>query len=107
MPAHTTLYVRRKLYSQINGFDTSYRIAADYLSILQLFSLNDFKAIYISEVLVKMRVGGASNKSLRAIFKKTIEDWRALRACKHTVTSSIKALMYKNFSKISQFILFK
>jgi len=58
MPPHPTLYVRRAWYQRIGGFDTRYRIAADYLSILQLFSQPGFKAVYLPEVLVTMRLGG-------------------------------------------------
>jgi glycosyltransferase involved in cell wall biosynthesis len=102
MPAHPTLYVRREWYSRISGFDITYRIAADYLSVLQLFSQPDFKTVYIPEVLVTMRTGGASNKSFEAIAKKSREDWRALRSCEFGVLGALRAMMWKNLSKISQ-----
>ena len=75
MPPHPTLYVRRECYERIGGFDTRYRIAADYFCILQLFSQPNFKAVYLPEVMIKMRLGGASNRSLGAILRKSIEDW--------------------------------
>jgi glycosyltransferase involved in cell wall biosynthesis len=104
MPAHPTLYVRREWYSKIGGFDISYRIAADYLSILKLFTQPRFKSEYISDVLVTMRLGGASNKSIKAIVKKSKEDWRALRSCGFSVSSALRAITWKNLSKLSQFI---
>jgi glycosyltransferase involved in cell wall biosynthesis len=103
MPAHPTLYVRRDWYSKIGGFDISYRIAADYLSILKLFTHPDFKTVYIPNVLVTMRLGGASNKSVKAIFKKSREDWRALRSCDFSMPSALRAIAWKNLSKLSQF----
>ncbi len=103
MPAHPTLYVRRNWYSKIGGFDISYRIAADYLSILKLFTQPGFKAEYIPEVLVNMRLGGASNKSVKAIINKSKEDWRALRSCNFSVLSALRAIVWKNLSKLSQF----
>lgn len=107
MPAHPTLYVRREWYSRIGGFDTSYRIAADYLSILKLFSQPNFKTVYIPDVLVTMRLGGASNKSVKAIVNKSKEDWRALRSCDFSIPSALRAMMWKNLSKLSQFDWFK
>lgn len=104
MPPHPTLYVRREWYLQIGGFDINYRIAADYLSILKLFTQPGFKAEYIPEVLVKMRIGGASNKSLDAIFTKSKEDWRALRSCYFSVARAIRAIAWKNLSKLTQFV---
>jgi glycosyltransferase len=35
MPPHPTLYVRREWYARIGGFDTRYRISADYDCILR------------------------------------------------------------------------
>ena len=103
MPAHPTLYVRRDWYSKVGGFDISYRIAADYLSILKLFIQPGFKAEYIPNVLVTMRLGGASNKSIKAIVKKSKEDWRALRSCGFSVTTALRAITWKNLSKLTQF----
>lgn len=103
MPPHPTLYVRREWYERIGGLDTRYRIAADYLSILQLFSQPGFKAAYLPEVLVKMRLGGASNRSLNAIVRKSREDWRALRSTRVGVFGGVGALVWKNLSKIGQF----
>lgn len=103
MPAHPTLYVRRDWYSKIGGFDISYRIAADYLSILKLFTQPEFKTVYIPEVLVTMRMGGASNKSIQAMIKKSKEDWLALRSCGFSVPSALRAIAWKNLSKLSQF----
>ena len=103
MPAHPTLYVRREWYERIGGFDTRYRIAADYLSILQMFSQSDFKSIYLPEVLVKMRLGGESNKSLKNLMRKTAEDWRALRSTGVGALGGAGALVWKNLSKLGQF----
>jgi glycosyltransferase len=103
MPAHPTLYVRREWYECIGGFDTSYHIAADYLSILKLFMNPEFKTVYIPNVLVTMRLGGASNQSLKAIIKKTKEDWRVLRICGYNKTNALCAIVWKNLSKLAQF----
>ena len=104
MPPHPTLYVRREWYERIGGFDTRYRIAADYASILQLFSHSEFKALHLAEVLVRMRLGGASNRSARAVLNKMGEDWRALRESGAGVAQTATALVGKNLSKLGQFL---
>lgn len=101
MPAHPTLYVRREWYQRIGGFDTRYRIAADYDSILRLFSQPGFRAVYLPRVMVKMRVGGASNRSLRNIMRKSREDLLALQ---RSGVGGWGALAAKNFSKLGQFL---
>lgn len=103
MPPHPTLYVRREWYERIGGFDINYRIAADYFSVLQLFSQPGFRAVHLPEVLVKMRVGGASNRSLKNIIRKSHEDYYALRRSKFGLLPAFMALGIKNFSKLGQF----
>ena len=101
MPPHPTLYVRRSVYEQIGLFDTSFRIAADYDFILRLLGRKKRGVRYIPEVLVKMRVGGASNRSLRNIVRKSSEDLRALRSNR---VGGVGALIWKNLSKLPQFL---
>lgn len=101
MPPHPTLYVRRSVYEQIGLFDTSFRIAADYDFILRLLGRENRGVRYIPEVLVKMRVGGASNRSLRNIVRKSSEDLRALRSNR---VGGVGALIWKNLSKLPQFL---
>lgn len=103
MPPHPTLYVRREWYERIGGFDINFCIAADYLSILNLFTQPDFKAVYLPMVLVKMRLGGASNKSLKAMIRKTGDDWRALRRSNFSIYDAVRAIAWKNLSKLGQF----
>jgi glycosyltransferase len=99
MPPHPTLYIRRELYDRVGGFDTKYRIAADYDSILKLFSDPDLVSVYIPEVLVKMRTGGASNRSLSNIIQKSREDLHALRSSN---VGGLVTLIAKNVRKIGQ-----
>lgn len=99
MPPHPTLYIRRELYDRLGGYDTRYRIAADYDFILKLFSDPDLVSVYIPAVLVKMRTGGASNRSLRNIFQKSREDWDALRKSK---VGGAFTLLGKNLRKVGQ-----
>ena len=101
MPPHPTFYVRREVYEQFGVFDTSFRIAADYDCMLRFLVRAKLECVYIPRVLVKMRVGGASNRSLGNIIRKSAEDYRAL---KQNGAGGLPALMWKNFSKLPQFI---
>ena len=69
MPAHPTFYARRKHYDSKRNFNLNFKISADYDLMLRLLWKKKIKACYIPEVLVKMRVGGKSNRSLKNIFK--------------------------------------
>ena len=103
MPPHPALYVRREWYERLGAFDIRYRIAADYLCMLRFLSHQDFKVVYLPEVLVRMRVGGASNRSLKNIIRKSREDLRALRETGVGAFGGFGALAWKNLSKLNQF----
>lgn len=100
MPPHPTLFVRKSLLEQCGLYDTSYRIAADYKLILTLFSRDEIAVGYVPKTLVKMRVGGESNRSLGQIRRKSGEDYRALT---ETGVGGAFTLAAKNLRKIGQF----
>ena len=100
MPPHPTLFVRRSVYERLGGFDTRYRIAADYDLILRFLGQGRLQPAYIPEVLVRMRLGGVSNRSLGNILRKSAEDYRALR---RNAVGGLGALCWKNLSKLGQF----
>jgi glycosyltransferase involved in cell wall biosynthesis len=102
MPPHPTLFLRKNIYERYGVFDTSFKISADYDAMLRYLKFGQIKLAYVPEVLVKMRVGGESNRSPRSIFRKSSEDLRALR--KNNV-GGIGTLIAKNLRKFPQFLV--
>lgn len=74
MPPHPTFFVRRKYYEQFGNFHIELRSAADYELMLRFLLRHQLRPSYIPEVLVKMRMGGNSNASLRGRLKANAED---------------------------------
>ena len=79
MPPHPTFYVKREVYETYGGFNTSFRISADYESILRFLVRFRISTFYIPLVLIRMRFGGESNKSIRNVIRKSVEDFRAMQ----------------------------
>lgn len=102
MPPHPALFIRRQVIENHGAYNTDFRIAADYDAILRWFGRGQVCAAYIPEVLVKMRVGGESNRSLGQIIRKSREDYRALRS---NNMGGLGALAMKNVSKLPQFFI--
>lgn len=100
MPPHPTFYVRCSVYQRLGLFDTRYRISADYDSIVRFLFAGRIRAVYIPAVLVCMRVGGISNRSLRTIVRKSAEDLQIMR--RHRL-GGVRTLLLKNVSKVAQF----
>lgn len=101
MPPHPTLYLRREVFETFGVYDTSYRIAADYDAMLRYLIKGRINLAYIPEVLVKMRIGGESNRSISKIILKSREDYRAIRS---NGAGGIGTLAMKNLSKVTQFL---
>lgn len=100
MPPHPTFYVKREIYEKYGMFDTSFEIAADYDSILRFLGKHQISTAYIHGVLVKMRLGGVSNRDLKSILRKSGEDYRAL---KKNDIGGHRVVFMKNISKVAQF----
>ena len=98
MPPHPTLFVRKGLLES-PAFDVSYQISADYDSILKVFGAYGLNIRYIPEVLVDMRMGGVSNRSLTNVIKKMREDLTIIKA--HNI-GGINTLTCKNLRKFPQ-----
>jgi glycosyltransferase len=64
MPPHPTFYVRREVLQKFGGFNTAMGSAADYELMLRILLRYQQQAAYIPKVLVHMRTGGTSNRSL-------------------------------------------
>lgn len=101
MPPHPTLFLRREVFERFGAYNTDFRIAADYEAILRWLTKGQIRLAYIPEVLVKMRIGGESNRSLERILRKSREDLRAIRL--HNI-GGMQVLAAKNLSKITQFL---
>ncbi len=103
MPPHPSFFIRKEIYDRYGLYDTDFKIAADYDLILRFLGKHKISTLYLPEVLVKMRWGGKSNKSLSNIIQKSYEDYRALK--KNTSNNPLLILFKKNLSKLPQ--LFK
>lgn len=100
MPPHPTFFARRAVYEKFGAFDTSFKIAADYELMMRFLGRYGISTCYIPDVLIKMRMGGASNRNLSNILLKSFEDLRIMRM--HNL-GGLPALLRKNLSKLSQF----
>lgn len=77
MPPHPAFFLKTKCYEENGLFNTSFRTAADYELMLRMIHKYKVPIAYIPEVLVKMRVGGVSNVTLKNRIKANREDKRA------------------------------
>ncbi|MBU2927574.1 glycosyltransferase family 2 protein [Winogradskyella psychrotolerans] len=100
MPAHPTLFLKKHIYDTYGSFNINYKIAADYDFILRIFKQADLRFFYLNKTIIKMRVGGVSNNSIKNIIKKTKEDLKAVRG---NDIGGFGTIFLKNVTKLKQF----
>lgn len=102
MPPHPTFYAKRLVYERLGMFDLRYRISADYDLMLRFLLSGMVSIVYIPEILVRMRLGGMSNRSLKNILIKSFEDFKVVR--KNSLGGVI-TIAQKNINKIEQYFI--
>lgn len=78
-PAHPTLYLRKNLYERYGYFDLEFNLAADFEIMLRFIERYNIQLEYLPDFLVKMRLGGTTNKSFKNIYLQNIECVKAFR----------------------------
>lgn len=79
MLPHPTFFVTKETYKACGLFDTRFAVASDYEFMLRVLVKHKRKATYLPIILVHMRQGGESNKSVenrKKSFLENHESWK-------------------------------
>lgn len=93
MPAHPTLYVKKDIFQKYGLFKTDYRIAADFEFVARVFSKQTIQFHYIPKILIRMRIGGVSTRSIKS---NIVLNREIVRACRE---NNISTGLFKVYSK--------
>jgi glycosyltransferase involved in cell wall biosynthesis len=80
VPPHPSLFLKSSVYKNAGNFNLKYKLAADYEYMLRIFKKFTFKIEYLDLYIVRMRLGGATNKSIKNIIKgnkEIIKAWES------------------------------
>jgi glycosyltransferase involved in cell wall biosynthesis len=103
MPPHPAFFVKRKLYLFLGQFNTQLKTSADYELMLRFLYKHKVSSHYLPELLVKMRVGGASNQSWKKRVIANLEDRRAWKM--NGLQPYFFTAVLKPLRKINQFFI--
>lgn len=102
-PPHPTFFVRRAVLERFGAFDLNFPIAADMELMARLIEVHRIRAVYIPQVLVHMRMGGTTNRSLRNIWQQNCEIWAALKL--HRLNPSLLSFVGRKLMvRVQQFM---
>ena len=103
MPPHPSVFIKKNCYEKFGYFNTKYRIAADYDLLLRFLKLNNLRYFYMPKVLVKMKLGGVSNRSFSNVALLNKEIYEIHKS--NGVPISIFNLMKKIPRRIMELVL--
>jgi glycosyltransferase len=94
---HPTMFVRKEVYDKIGLYRTDFKIASDYEWMLRALKVHQIKSKYIPFLMVNMRLGGVSNRSLWNVFRQNLEVLKAwkLNGLKPSLLTIINKLLLK------------
>jgi len=101
MPAHPTFYLRREIIDQFGGYESHYFTAADYEFMARYLYRYRISAMYLNKLIVKMRVGGQSNVTLKSRLRGNRRDYLAMK--KNKIPFPFLASILKPIIKLRQY----
>lgn len=66
-PPHPTFFVKKEVYEKCGYFDLEMKVSADFELMIRLLERYKISTAYLAKVLVRMRAGGESNRSIKNI----------------------------------------
>ena len=100
-PAHPSFFVRKRIYETHGYFDLDFKLAADFELMLRFLEKHQLNSSYLDVPMVRMRLGGATNKSWSNIAKGNKECIAAFK--KNGIKAPSLYPVYRLLPKIKQF----
>lgn len=102
MPAHPTFYIKRSLLEHYGKYESHYFTASDYEFMARYLFRHHLTAHYIPKLIVRMRVGGQSNSSIKQRFRANRRDYLAMK--KNKIPFPFMVSILKPLIKLHQFV---
>lgn len=101
MPAHPTFYFKKEIFNRYGGYESHFYSAADYELMSRYLFKHSISSYYLPKLLVKMRVGGQSNSSLKMRIRANRRDYLAMK--KNNIPFAFFVSILKPLSKLHQY----
>lgn len=102
-PAHPTFYCRKSIYDKLGGYREDFSIAADVDLMFRFLEIYKIKSYYLNQIIVQMKMGGVSTRSLKSTFIISKEVFTVFKSYNYR-SSKIIYLIGKVFKALKQLI---
>lgn len=101
MPAHPTFYIKRSLIEKYGFYENHYITAADYEFMARYLYKNKVSSYYLPMLIVKMRMGGQSNRNFYQRLRANRRDFLAMK--RNNIPFAFFVSILKPLIKVHQF----
>lgn len=100
-PAHPSFFVRKSVYENYGYFNLKFGLAADFELMLRFMEKYKIQGTYLPFPMVRMRLGGATNKSIKNILKGNQECMQSFKS--NDIKVSVFYPIIRLIPKLKQF----
>ena len=101
MPPHPTFFVKKKCYDELGTYSLDLNTSSDYELMLRFIHKFNISISYLQKTIVKMRLGGASNASIKNRLLANREDKKAWKI--NGLKPKAYTFLLKPLRKLNQF----
>jgi glycosyltransferase len=101
MPGHPTFYIKKELIEKHGMYENHYYTAADYEFMARYLYKHKISSFYLPKMIVKMRMGGASNKNINQRIRANRRDYLAMK--QNSIPMPFMVSILKPLIKVHQF----
>ena len=102
-PPHPTFFLKKEVYSKYGLYDIEMKVSADFDLMLRLLEKYNITSHYLPTILVRMRTGGMSNKTIKNIIISNKSILRSFDKYKIKI-NKFMYLIYRLLPKVMQMI---
>lgn len=102
IPPHPSFYVTRDAISLLKFFDVRYSLASDFDFMKRAILCDSLRSGHLNSVIVRMRAGGATGRSISNIIKQNAEIIHSLKRS-FSEFSYLSYAYHKIFNKLGEF----
>lgn len=100
-PPHSTFFVKNEIYKKLGFFSLDFKLAADFELMLRFLEKHQISSCHFPQPLIKMRLGGATNKNIKNIIYQNIECYKAFKV--NQLSISFLYPIYRLLPKLAQY----
>lgn len=102
MPGHASVFIKRIWFEKYGYYYTNFEICADFDLLLRFLYIHKLSHSYLPKILVNMKMGGISNRSLLTKYKIYLEMKKSI--LNNNLKFNLFRYLMKYYSKMFQFI---